>query len=839
MAVTSTAMTLKRPLASSALCSAAGSWPCPLLRRRPLRPARPSPRSSARRSAPAAMRRRPKPGAARTTTSPWPRPPKRRCSATSKAPPSPTATSPAASFAATAGSSSTPTAPDGRLADFEIAFVFGVYPLQQYLIAFPDGRMQALGIAWDARAKDAGGQRWFHLYPGQELEAGHPLHWTGIDQTWNFQCAECHSTELRKNYDAAKNTYATTWAEIDVACEACHGPGSAHTAWAKGGRQGPNGLTVAFDERKGVHWVLDEATGTARRSTPRASAKELETCGMCHSRSAKIAEPWRPGRPLLDTHIPSLLQPGLFEADGKSLDEVYNYAPFRQSRMFKAGVSCSDCHDPHSLKLVAEGDGVCLQCHAGERFAAAAHHHHPEDSAGARCVACHMPTKTYMIVDPRHDHAFRIPRPDELVRFGTSNACTDCHADQDAAWAAAAVERWYGPSRKGLQTWTEAFAAHASGKPEAGALLLALAKDATAPAIARATAYENLGAYPGRNAVASAERDLRAADPLLRLGALRSLRPYPPATLWPLVSPLLEDPVLAVRIEAATLLADAPAERLRPEDAGPARPRSRRVRRGAEGERRPAGASGEPRHALPAPAKVRRGRSGTRRGPSARSGVRAGGGGLGGSLRPAGPRRARRGGAPRRAGAPVRKRRAAPRPRPEPGSPAPPRRRAGRTGARRRSRPRQPALRLRLCRGAGFVGPHRRGHRGAGGGPRPPSGRPRHAARPGDPQPRCRPRRGRPDLGRAARRRRSGGPAAPRPAPALSGRPFAGGSGERWAGEPRAGRGHLPARRRQRTAGSRRARKSLISWAISAPWVSRAKWPVSSMWISASGRSRL
>lgn len=287
---------------------------------------------------------------------------------------------------------------------------------------------------------------------------------------------------------------------------------------------------------------------------------------MCHSRSTKIGEPWRPGRPLLDTHIPSLLQPGLFEADGKSLDEVYNYAPFRQSRMFKAGVSCSDCHDPHSLKLVAEGDGVCLQCHEGKRFAAASHHHHPEASGGARCVACHMPTKTYMIVDPRHDHAFRIPRPDESVRFGTSNACTDCHTDKDAAWAAAAVERWYGPTRKGFQTWTNAFAAHASGAPEAARLLLALAKDASAPAIARATAYENLGAYPGRDALASADRELRAADPLLRLGALRSLRPYPAALLWPMVNPLLEDPVLAVRVEAGGLLADAPAERLRPED---------------------------------------------------------------------------------------------------------------------------------------------------------------------------------------------------------------------------------------------------------------------------------
>jgi hypothetical protein len=132
--------------------------------------------------------------------------------------------------------------PDGELADFEIRYTFGVTPLQQYLIAFPDGRMQALGIAWDSRPKEKGGQRWFHLYPGQNLKAGDPLHWTGIDQTWNFQCAECHSTELRKNYDAATNTYATTWAEIDVACETCHGPGAAHVDWADGVRQGPAGF---------------------------------------------------------------------------------------------------------------------------------------------------------------------------------------------------------------------------------------------------------------------------------------------------------------------------------------------------------------------------------------------------------------------------------------------------------------------------------------------------------------------------------------------------------------------------------------------------------------------
>jgi len=453
--------------------------------------------------------------------------------------------------------------PDGELADFEIGYTFGVYPLQQYLIAFPDGRLQALGIAWDSRPKAEGGQRWFHLYPDQQLTAGEPLHWTGIDQTWNFQCAECHSTELLKNYDRATNTYATSWAEINVACEACHGPGSAHVTWAKGERQDTDdGLTVHFDEREDVQWTVDPATGSAQRSVPRTSAKELETCGVCHARASKTAEPWRPGQSLLETHVPSLLEPGLFETDGKMLDEVYNYAPFRQSKMFMAGVSCSDCHDPHSLKLRAEGDDVCLQCHDGEKFATASHHHHVEGSQGARCVACHMPERTYMVVDPRHDHGFRIPRPDESVRFGTSNACNDCHADKNPVWAAAAVERWYGPERKGYQNWTETFAAARSGKPEAASLLLQLAINRTEPSIARATAYHGLAGYPSRDAIAAAQLGLTDDDPLVRMAALRTLRPYPVLRLWPLAAPLLADPVLAVRIEAASLLADMPRERL-------------------------------------------------------------------------------------------------------------------------------------------------------------------------------------------------------------------------------------------------------------------------------------
>jgi tetratricopeptide (TPR) repeat protein len=256
----------------------------------------------------------------------------------------------------------------------------------------------------------------------------------------------------------------------------------------------------------------------------------------------------------------------LFEADGKSLDEVYNYAPFRQSKMFAAGVSCSDCHDPHSLKLVADGNAVCEQCHGGQKYNAASHHHHEDGSTGARCVACHMPVKTYMQVDARHDHAFRVPRPDESVRFGTSNACNDCHADKDAAWAATAVERWFGAGRKGFQTWTETFAAARTDRIEANALLLKLATSSHAPSIARATAFESLAEHPSREAVAAAQRGLTDADPLIRLASLRALRALPIEQSWPLARGLLTDPVRGVRIEAASLVAAMPQDRLSPAD---------------------------------------------------------------------------------------------------------------------------------------------------------------------------------------------------------------------------------------------------------------------------------
>jgi Flp pilus assembly protein TadD len=454
--------------------------------------------------------------------------------------------------------------PDGNLATFEVKYTFGVDPLQQYLVEFPDGRLQALSHAWDARPKDKGGQRWFHLYPNEEIKHDDLLHWTKPNQNWNFMCAACHSTGVRKNYDAANDRFATRFSEISVGCEACHGQGSRHVDWAHardrwwppGRSEDPKmGLPVRFDERRGITWTINAKTGNAERNfTPAWLRKEVETCGLCHARRGVFSEDWVPGRTLSDTHVVTPLVRGLYHADGQMLDEVYNYGPFKQSRMFAAGVTCSDCHEPHGCKLRAPDGGVCLQCHSADKYAGVAHHHHEGASPAPSCVSCHMPARTYMVVDVRHDHSFRIPRPDLSAKLGTPNACNDCHVDKSPEWAASAVERWHGPNRKGFQNYAEAFRAAWEASADAPALLAAVATNLAVPAIARASALAELAPHVSSSNLEVAQAALSDPDPMVRLGALDMVEGVPLNQLWPLVSPLLSDTVSGVRIRAAARL---------------------------------------------------------------------------------------------------------------------------------------------------------------------------------------------------------------------------------------------------------------------------------------------
>jgi predicted CXXCH cytochrome family protein len=461
--------------------------------------------------------------------------------------------------------------PDGKLAVFEVKYTFGIDPLQQYLVEFPDGRLQTLSLAWDSRPQDAGGQRWFHLYPDEEIKHDDVLHWTKLNQNWNFMCAECHSTGLRKNYDAKTDRYATSWAEISVGCETCHGQGSRHTAWARGqqsswpfGRRDDSskGLLVRFDERRGVTWPIDPQTGSARRSLPPATLrKEVETCGLCHARRAGFNEDWVPGQWLSQTHLVEPIARNTYHADGqiRDVDEPYNYTPLKQGKMFAAGITCSDCHEPHSSKLRASGEGVCLQCHAADKYADAKHRHHASADPPPTCTSCHMQARIYMVVDIRHDHSFRVPRPDLSVKLGTSNACNNCHSDKTPQWAAAAVEQWFGQRREGFQTYAAAFHAARTDAADAATLLAAVAADGNAPAVARATALGELASRVSPANINAARTGLGDPDPQVRIGALDMLENLPAGQIWPFVSPLLSDPVRGVRIRAASLLAAVPS----------------------------------------------------------------------------------------------------------------------------------------------------------------------------------------------------------------------------------------------------------------------------------------
>lgn len=455
--------------------------------------------------------------------------------------------------------------PDGELRDYEVAYVFGVYPLQQYLLPLAGGRLQAFSIAWDTRPANEGGQRWYHLYPDDTVDHRDPLHWSGPYQNWNTRCAECHSTGVEKGYDAATHSFATRYEEIDVGCEGCHGPGRAHLDRAQAGTlaDAPHGGFPASFAQRGS-WTFPAGEPIARRGAPIAGNTQIDMCGRCHSRRGTLGA-YHYGAELLDTHRLSLLQPPLYHADGQIRDEVYVYGSFVQSRMHRAGVVCSNCHEPHSNALRAPGNGVCAQCHRAETYDTPAHHRHAEGS-GSQCVNCHMPARSYLGVDDRRDHSMRIPRPDLSLVLGTPDACTTCHGDRDAGWALAALRRWDMAPSGTAEHPARVLARLRQGDRRAAEGVRGQVGAATLAPIWRATALTTLGDAGDPELAATAAPLLTADDALLRLAAVRSLRALPLAQRYGLLQPLVADPVTAVRLEVAASLAGAPLAQLDKDD---------------------------------------------------------------------------------------------------------------------------------------------------------------------------------------------------------------------------------------------------------------------------------
>jgi len=448
--------------------------------------------------------------------------------------------------------------PEGKMDDFEVKYTFGWYPLQQYLIPFPGGRLQCLPIAWDVRQK-----RWYHLTPNDPPPPSDWLYWTNAGQNWNGMCAECHSTNLRKNYDIRKDAYATTWSDIDVGCEACHGPGSLHVEWSE--------MPEMARPPEENYRLLVKTSGLRSREL-------VELCAPCHSRRAILGDYTHAEPDLLDSMLPQLLNEGVYFADGQILEEVYVYGSFTQSKMYHRDVRCSDCHDVHSIKLVKEGNELCLQCHRRSEYDTKSHHFHKkkgekgdpirsrdgkvlfEVGSGAECAQCHMPGRYYMGIDYRPDHSFRVPRPDLSVAIRAPNACNRCHMDKTAGWSEESITKWYGPGRR--PHYGNVIEAGRRGVPGAKEDLVHLAADPLYPVVVRATALALLGGFPGKEARQAFELALMDDEALIRRTALERLGNAAEGVNTRLIAPLLYDPVKAVRIEAASALAGEPSKRL-------------------------------------------------------------------------------------------------------------------------------------------------------------------------------------------------------------------------------------------------------------------------------------
>lgn len=430
--------------------------------------------------------------------------------------------------------------PDGKNHDYEVLYTFGYKPLQQYLVAFPGGRMQVPRVSWDVNRK-----KWFHQYAGQKIHHKDWLHWTGGGQNWNTMCASCHSTNLQKNYFVDADSFHTTFSVVNVSCESCHGPASRH---------------VQFMEDEYKPGVKPEQTFLyALDSSSRA---QVDACAPCHARKADVsAELFKPGE-LLDYHIPEIPTTEFFHADGQVDDEDYIYTSFRQSKMYHRGVKCSNCHDPHSGKTLGIATQTCLQCH-DKKYETFEHHKHDMGNAKVAqqvsCISCHMPSKYYMGNDLRHDHSFRVPRPDLTVRYGTPNACSSCHADKQAKWAADAIVKWYGTERR--YHFSDDLVPGSAQDASSAAHLTRLMADTAVPAIIQAAAIQYLRDLPSPSSFNTITGALRHVDPQVRYRAVHALGGLPMPQWRDHVLPLLKDPVRAVRIAAADVLLG-----LRPEE---------------------------------------------------------------------------------------------------------------------------------------------------------------------------------------------------------------------------------------------------------------------------------
>lgn len=430
---------------------------------------------------------------------------------------------------------------EGKTTSYPIAYTFGWEPLQQYLIRFPSGNYQTLRASWDTKKNI-----WFHQYPDTILPTSDWLHWTGAAQTWNAMCASCHSTNLQKNFTESTRSYNTTYDIINVSCEACHGAGQQHVA--------------AMQQKGKVENTYYAKLGKQQQDM------QLSVCGTCHGRRSALTMDNNPHTEFEQFFTADLITSENYFADGQQEGEVYNYGSFLSSKMYRYGVVCSDCHDPHSAKIKFDGNALCLQCHKPE-YDGPAHHFHTQGSLGSKCMNCHMDGRNYMVNDYRHDHSFRVPRPDQSMQYGTPNACVSCHENKSNAWAAEAIKNWYGAKRK--YHFSDDLLPGSLVNDKSFSHLQKLMADTAVNAIVKATSVAYMAQLPQPEAIDALVEATTHPSELVRASAFRGLLNYRQQVDINVLIKGLTDPVRSVRISAYRVLANPMIMKIADENIGP------------------------------------------------------------------------------------------------------------------------------------------------------------------------------------------------------------------------------------------------------------------------------
>jgi hypothetical protein len=375
----------------------------------------------------------------------------------------------------------------------------GSHRYQQYLTRIGDSYWR-LPVAWNVADR-----RWFpmtsaFLYADPDAAPfgaavdGRPEFGGGdFDRhvtRWNDNCVFCHNVAPNPARDPGTGRFATTVAELGIACEACHGPGAEHVARnadparrarlagdQTGTLRGFLGLpaTTPLGEAQ-LRQRADIADPTIVNPSRLSPGRAADLCGRCHGQRLaddvgpflSRGDPFVPGDDLALESAPLWRDTALngdptafaarFWSDGTARLTAYEYQGLLQSPCAMRGtMTCTDCHGMHDgdprgqirARFAAQPDRECTGCHRALATEAAlgAHAHHDPAGAGARCVSCHMPRIVYGVLDVHRSHRIEVPDPARDATAGRPDACTGCHVDRTAAWAEAAARTFWGPAR--------------------------------------------------------------------------------------------------------------------------------------------------------------------------------------------------------------------------------------------------------------------------------------------------------------------------------------------------------------------------------------------------------